>query len=29
LIRPVPVHAGDRFAADFGALGRVAVSIVS
>jgi len=27
LIRPVPVHAGDRFAADFGPLGRVAVTI--
>ena len=27
LIRPVPVRAGDRFAADFGPLGRVAVTI--
>jgi 2-keto-4-pentenoate hydratase len=28
LIRPVPVHVGDRFAADFGPLGRIAISIV-
>jgi 2-keto-4-pentenoate hydratase len=27
LIRPLPVHVGDRFAADFGPLGRVAVTI--
>jgi 2-keto-4-pentenoate hydratase len=27
LIRPVPVHVGDRFEADFGPLGRVAVTI--
>jgi 2-oxo-hept-3-ene-1,7-dioate hydratase len=27
LIRPVPVRAGDRFAADFGPLGRVSVAI--
>ena len=27
LIRPVPVHAGDRFIADFGPLGRVTVTI--
>jgi 2-keto-4-pentenoate hydratase len=28
LIRPVPVHVGDRFVADFGPLGRVSVSVV-
>jgi 2-keto-4-pentenoate hydratase len=27
LIRPVPVRAGDQFAADFGPLGRVALTI--
>jgi len=27
LIRPIPVHPGDRFVADFGPLGRVAVTI--
>jgi 2-oxo-hept-3-ene-1,7-dioate hydratase len=27
LIRPIPVHAGDRIEADFGPLGRVAVTI--
>jgi len=27
LIRPVPVHVGDRFDADFGPLGRVTVTI--